>query len=80
MRFHTQLNRQLLETGSPNHRGHSPEPDAKDINRWTSRASFFELLDQNARSPAIQNLAAPMKLEGMNLGDSGAAFGTGGSG
>ena len=74
---HTQLNRQLLETARPIIADMVSEPDAKDINRLDLPGEFFELLDQNGKVlQQSRNLAAPMKLEGMNLGDSGAAFGT----
>jgi signal transduction histidine kinase len=73
----TQLNRQLLETARPIIADMASEPDAKDINRLDLPGEFFELLDQNGHVlQQSRNLAAPMKLKGMNLGDSGPAFGT----
>ncbi len=73
----TQLNRQLLETARPIIADMASEPDAKDINRLDLPGEFFELLDQNGHVlQQSRNLAAPMKLNGMNLGDSGPAFGT----
>jgi signal transduction histidine kinase len=72
----TQLNRQLLETARPIIADMASEPDAKDINRLDLPGEFFELLDQNGHVlQQSRNLAAPMKLNGMNLGDSGPAFG-----
>ena len=73
----TQLNHQLLETARPIIADMASEPDAKDINRLDLPGEFFELLDQNGHVlQQSRNLAAPMKLNGMNLGDSGPAFGT----
>jgi signal transduction histidine kinase len=73
----TQLNRQLLETARPIIADMASEPDAKDINRLDLPGEFFELLDQDGHVlQQSRNLAAPMKLNGMNLGDSGPAFGT----
>ncbi len=73
---HAQLNRQLLETARPIIADMASEPDAKDINRLDLPGEFFELLDQNGQIlQQSKNLAAPMKLSGLSLGDSGPIFG-----
>src|SRR6266550_6798710 len=73
---HTQLNRQLLETARPIIADMVSEPDAKDINRLDLPGEFFELLDQDGRIlQQSKNLAAPMNLNGLNLGDPGPTFG-----
>ena len=73
---HTQLNRQLLETARPIIADMVSEPDAKDINRLDLPGEFFELLDQDGRIlQRSKNLAAPMNLNGLNLGDPGPTFG-----
>jgi len=73
---HTQLNRQLLETSRPIISDMVSEPNAKDINRLDLPGEFFELLDQNGQVlQQSKNLAAPMKLNGLNLAGSGPTFG-----
>ncbi len=73
---HTQLNRQLLETARPIIADMVSEPDAKDINRLDLPGEFFELLDQNGHVfQRSKNLAAPMKLNGLNLAGSRPTFG-----
>src|SRR5882672_8324296 len=73
---HTQLNRQLLETARPIISDMVTEPDAKDVNRLDLPGEFFELLDQNGHVlQQSKNLAAPMKLNGLNLADSQPTFG-----
>jgi len=73
---HTQLNRQLLETARPIIADMVSEPNAKDINRLDLPGEFFELLDQDGRLlQQSKNLAAPMNLKGLNLGDPGSTFG-----
>ncbi len=73
---HTQLNRQLLETARPIISDMVSEPDAQDINRLDLPGEFFELLDQNGQVlQQSKNLAAPMKLVGLNLADSRPTFG-----
>ncbi len=73
---HTQLNRQLLETARPIIADMVSEPDAKDINRLDLPGEFFELLDQNGHVfQRSKNLAAPMKLNGLNLVGSRPTFG-----
>ncbi len=72
----TQIHRQLLETARPIIADMVSEPDAKDINRLDLPGEFFELLDQNGQIlQQSKNLAAPMKLNGLSLGDSGPVFG-----
>ena len=72
---HTQLNRQLLETARPIIADMVSEPDAKDINRLDLPGEFFELLDQHGRVlQRSKNLAAPMNLNGLNLGGPGTTF------
>jgi two-component system OmpR family sensor kinase len=74
---HTQLNRQLLETARPIISDMVSEPDAKDVDRLDLPGEFFELLDQNGHVlQQSKNLAAPMKLNGLNLSDSRPTFGT----
>jgi len=73
---HTQLNRQLLETARPIISDMVSEPDAKDVDRLDLPGEFFELLDQNGHVlQQSKNLAAPMKLNGLNLSDSRPTFG-----
>ncbi len=73
---HTQINRQLLETARPIIADIASEPDAKDINRLDLPGEFFELLDQNGHVlQRSMNLAAPMKLNGLNLAGSQPTFG-----
>jgi len=73
---HTQLNRQLLETARPIISDMVSEPDAQNINRLDLPGEFFELLDQNGQVlQQSKNLAAPMKLVGLNLADSRPTFG-----
>src|SRR6266480_1892987 len=73
---HTQLNRQLLETARPIISDLVSEPNAKNISRLDLPGEFFELLDQERRVlQRSKNLAAPMKLDGTNRGDSSPAFG-----
>ncbi len=73
---HTQLNRQLLETARPIISDMVSEPDAKDINRLDLPGEFFELLDQNGQVlQQSKNLAAPMKLNELNLAGSRPTFG-----
>ena len=73
---HTQLNRQLLETARPIISDMVSEPEAKDVNRLDLPGEFFELLDQNGHVlQQSKNLAAPMKLNGLNLADSQPTFG-----
>ena len=73
---HTQLNRQLLETARPIISDMVSEPDAKDVNRLDLPGEFFELLDQNGHVlQQSKNLAAPMKLNGLDLADSRPTFG-----
>ncbi len=73
---HTQLNRQLLETARPIISDMVSEPEAKDVNRLDLPGEFFELLDQNGHVlQQSKNLAAPMKLNGLNLSDSRPTFG-----
>jgi two-component system OmpR family sensor kinase len=76
---HTQLNRQLLETARPVISDMVSEPDAKDINRLDLPGEFFELLDQDGHIlQQSKNLAAPMKLNGLNLVISRPTFGIAG--
>ena len=73
---HAQLNRQLLETARPIISDMVSEPEAKDVNRLDLPGEFFELLDQNGHVlQQSKNLAAPMKLNGLNLADSRPTFG-----
>jgi len=73
---HTQLNRQLLETARPIISDMVSEPDAKDVDRLDLPGEFFELLDQNGHVlQQSKNLAAPMKLNGLNPSDSRPTFG-----
>jgi len=73
---HAQLNRQLLETARPIISDMVSEPEAKDVNRLDLPGEFFELLDQNGHVlQQSKNLAAPMNLKGLNLGDPGSTFG-----
>ncbi len=73
---HAQLNRQLLETARPIIADMVSEPDAKDINRLDLPGEFFEVLDQNGRVlQQSKNLAAPMKLIGLNSDNSRPTFG-----
>ena len=73
---HAQLNRQLLETARPIIADMASEPDAKDINRLDLPGEFFEVLDQNGRVlQQSKNLAAPMKLIGLNSDNSRPTFG-----
>jgi two-component system OmpR family sensor kinase len=73
---HTQLNRQLLETARPIISDMVSEPAAKDVDRLDLPGEFFELLDQNGHVlQQSKNLAAPMKLNGLNLSDSRPTFG-----
>ena len=73
---HAQLNRQLLETARPIISDMVSEPEAKDVNRLDLPGEFFELLDQNGHVlQQSKNLAAPMKLNGLNLSDSRPTFG-----
>ena len=73
---HTQLNRQLLETARPIISDMVSEPDAKDVDRLDLPGEFLELLDQNGHVlQQSKNLAAPMKLNGLNLSDSRPTFG-----
>ena len=73
---HAQLNRQLLETARPIISDMVSEPEAKDVNRLDLPGEFFELLDQNGHVlQQSKNLAAPMKLNGLNLADSQPTFG-----
>jgi signal transduction histidine kinase len=73
---HTQLDRQLLEPARPIIADMVSEPDAKDINRLDLPGEFFELLDQNGHVlQQSKNLAAPMKLNGLNLAGSRPTFG-----
>jgi len=73
---HVQLNRQLLETARPIIADMVSEPDAKDVDRLDLPGEFFELLDQNGHVlQQSKNLAAPMKLTGLNLAGSQPTFG-----
>ncbi len=73
---HTQINRQLLETARPIIADMASEPNAKDIDRLDLPGEFFELLDQNGHVlQRSMNLAAPMKLNGLNLAGSQPTFG-----
>ena len=73
---HVQLNRQLLETARPIIADMASEPNAKDVNRLDLPDEFFEVLDQNGQVlQQSKNLAAPMKLTGLNLADSRPTFG-----
>src|SRR6266851_2444827 len=73
---HTQINRQLLETARPIIADMASEPNAKDIDRLNLPGEFFELLDQNGHVlQQSMNLAAPMKLNGLNVAGSQPTFG-----
>src|SRR5258708_4212854 len=73
---HTQINRQLLETARPIIADMASEPNAKDIDRLDLPGEFFELLDQNGHVlQRSMNLAAPIKLNGLNLAGSQPTFG-----
>jgi two-component system OmpR family sensor kinase len=72
----TQLNRQLLETARPIIADMVSEPDSKDINRLDLPGEFFELLGQDGHVlQQSKNLAAPMKLNGLDLVISRPTFG-----
>src|SRR5260370_2830045 len=52
------------------------EPNAKDIDRLNLPGEFFELLDQTGHVlQQSMNLAAPMKLNGLNVAGSQPTFG-----
>ncbi|HKV81609.1 MAG TPA: ATP-binding protein [Candidatus Sulfotelmatobacter sp.] len=73
---HSQINRQLLETARPIIADMVSEPAAKDINRLDLPGEFFELLDQNGRVlQKSKNLTGPMRLNGLDLANSGSTFG-----
>src|SRR6266436_4697053 len=73
---HTQINRQLLETARPIIADMASEPNAKDIDRLDLPGEFFELLDQTGHVlQQSMNLAAPMKLNGLNVAGSQPTFG-----
>src|SRR5438067_6836308 len=65
-----------IETARPIISDLVSEPNAKNISRLDLPGEFFELLDQERRVlQRSKNLAAPMKLDGTNRGDSSPAFG-----
>ena len=73
-----QLNRQLLETARPIIADFASEPNARDIERLDIPGQFFEVLDDSGQVlQRSKNLANPIDLKGLKLGDSHPVFGTG---